>query len=110
MALLSLLCDEHIPYPVIEGLRRRGIDVRAVQEVGLQSAKDETIIEIAREKGWIIYTRDADFLRHSSAGMQHAGIFYHHPLAYPIGDCVRRLILACRILSAEEMCNSIRFL
>jgi len=24
---LSLLCDEHIPYPIIEGLRRRGLNV-----------------------------------------------------------------------------------
>ena len=27
---LPLLCDEHIPYPVIEGLRRRGIDIVVV--------------------------------------------------------------------------------
>ena len=32
---LALLCDEHIPYPVIEGLRRRGVDVTTVQQLGL---------------------------------------------------------------------------
>ena len=110
MALPSLLCDEHIPYPVIEGLRRRGIDVRVVQEIGLQSAEDKTIIEVARREGWIIYTYDADFLRHSSAGAQHAGILYHHPLAYSIGDCIRRLVLACEVLSVQEMRNNVKFL
>ena len=107
---LSLLCDEQISYPVIDGLRRRGIDVRSVQEVGLRSVEDETIIEAARREGWIIYTRDADFLRHNSAGIQHAGIIYHHPLAYSVGECIRRLVLACEVFSAEEMRNSVKFL
>jgi len=107
---LSLLCDEHIPYPVIEGLKRRGIEAKAVQEVGLQSAEDGAIIEVALREGWIIYTRDADFLRHHSAGIKHAGIFYHHPLAYSIGGCIRRLVLACEAFSAEEMQNSVKFL
>ena len=53
---LSLLCNEQIPYPVIEGLRRRGIDVRSVQEAGLRSVEDETIMETARHEGWVIYT------------------------------------------------------
>jgi len=25
---LSLLCDEHVPYPIIEGLKRRGLRYR----------------------------------------------------------------------------------
>jgi len=108
--VLSLLCDEQIPYPVIEGLRRRGISVRAVQEIGLQSTEDEIIIETARREGWIIYTHDADFLRHNSAGIEHAGIFYHHALAYSIGESIQRLVLACQVLSAEEMYNSVEFL
>jgi len=107
---LSLLCDEHIPFPVIEGLRRRGIDVKAVQEVGLQSAEDEDIIKVAHREGRIIYTCDADFLRHHSAGIQHAGIFYHHLLTYSIGESIRRLALACEVFSGEEMRNSVRFL
>lgn len=107
---LSLLCDEQIPYPLIEGLRRRGVDVRTVQEIGLRSAADETIIETAHREGWIIYTRDADFLRHHSSGIQHAGILYHHFLAYSIGECIRRLALVCEIFSAEEMQNIVEFL
>ena len=107
---VSLLCDEQIPYPVIEGLKRRGVDVRTVQEVGLRSAEDEAIIEVARQEGWIIYTRDEDFLRYSSAGIEHAGILYHHPLVYSIGESIRRLVLACEVFSAQEMRNSVKFL
>lgn len=107
---LSLLCDEHIPYPVIEGLRRRGIDVAVVQQVGLGSAKDEVILETARQQGRIIYTRDADFLRHHAEGLQHAGIFYHHPLAYSIGEAIRSVALACEVFSLDEMRNRVEFL
>jgi hypothetical protein len=38
---LPLLCDEHIPHPIVEGLRRRDIDVVTVQEIGLSSTRDE---------------------------------------------------------------------
>ena len=37
---LALLCDEHIPYPVIQGLGRRGVDVTTVQQLGMRGALD----------------------------------------------------------------------
>lgn len=107
---LSLICDEHIPYPIIEGLRRRGLNVITVQEIGLSSEKDNTIIDRAREEGRIIYARDADFLRLHWAGYQHIGIFYHHPLAYSIGEAIRKITLACKVLSAKEMEGRVKFL
>ena len=73
-----------MPYSVIEGLRRRQINVMVVQQTNLYSAKDVPIIEAARQQHRIIYTRDADFIRHHAGGVPHAGIFYHHPLAYSI--------------------------
>lgn len=107
---LPLLCDEHVPYPVVEGLRRRLLDVKTVQEAGLRSVRDERILEIARQQGRIVYTRDADFLRHHTAGVEHAGIFYHHPLAYSIGEVIHKVILACGVYSPEEMKNRVEFL
>ena len=107
---LSLLCDEHIPYPMVEGLRRRGINVVTIQEIGLSSARDEVIMARAREEGKIIYTRDVDFLRLTRGGHQHGGIFYHHPLAYSIGEAIQKVALACEVLSAEEMENQVKFL
>ncbi len=55
--VLSLLCDEHIPYSIVKGLRRRGLDVNTVQGMGLSSAEDKTIMDRAREEGRVIYTR-----------------------------------------------------
>lgn len=88
--VLSLLCDEHIPYPVVKGLRQRGLDVITVQEMGLSSAEDVTIMDRAREEGRVIYTRNANFLRLHLAGFKHAGIFYHHTLAYSTGEAIRK--------------------
>src|SRR5574341_1828196 len=100
---LSLLCDEHIPFPVIEGLRRRGIDVTVVQQVGLGSSDDGAILEAAHQQGRIIYTRDADFLRLHAAGVPHGGILYHHPDAYGYGEAIHRVGLACEVYSVAEM-------
>jgi hypothetical protein len=88
---LPLRCDEQVPYPVIEGLRRRWLEVKTVQETGLRAVRDERILEIARQQGLIVYTHDADFLRHHTAGVEHAGIFYHHLLAYSIGEAIHQV-------------------
>ena len=62
---LAPLCDEHIPYPVVQGLERRGVDVTTVQQLGLEGALDDReILETAQQQGRVIYTNDADFLRH----------------------------------------------
>jgi len=107
---LSLLCDEHIPYPVIKGLRRRGIDVVSVQEIGLSSEEDKVIMDKAKEDGRLIYTQDADFLRLHQLGHPHIGIIYHHPLAYSIGEAIRKVILICEKFSSEQLKGNIKFL
>lgn len=60
------------------GLRRRGLDIVSVQELGQLSAKDTAILGLALREGRLIYTSDADFLRLHSEGHRHAGILYHH--------------------------------
>ena len=107
---LSLLCDEQIPYQVIEGLRRREIDVVSIQQMDLRSTPDEVILDIAQQQGRVIYSRDADFLRLHAAGAPHAGILYHHPMTYSIGAAIRTVAIACEVLSVEELRNHVEFL
>ena len=106
---LSLLCDEHIPYQVIEGLRRRGIDAISVQQVGLRSATDEVILQTALQSNRSIYTSETDFLRLHSRGFSHPGIIYHRPVQYSIRQAIRIVALACEVLSAEDMANRVEF-
>jgi uncharacterized ferredoxin-like protein len=107
---LSLLCDEHIHYQVIEGLRRRGIDAVTVQQVGLVSSLDEVILDMAQQQNRVVYTNDEDFLRLQATGVRHAGIFYHHVLGYSIGEAISVVALACEVLSIDEMRNRVEFI
>lgn len=107
---LSLLCDENIPYPVVEGLHRRGLDVVTIQEKGLSCADDENVLKKALKEGRVIYTRDTDFLRLHKAGHKHSGIIYHPPLAYSIGDAVRRILILNEVFTSEELRGQIKFL
>ena len=107
---LSFLVDEHVPSEIVEGLRRRGIQVTTLNEVTLLSAHDIEILKHATANSLTLYTRDADFLRLHSEGIEHCGIIYHHPLSYSIGEAIRRLVLANEILTINEIKNQIRFL
>ena len=106
---LALLCDEHIPFPIIDGLRRRGIDVTTVQESGMRGALDRLILEAAHMQGRVVYTNDSDFLRHHAIGSDHSGIIYHHILDYSLGEAIRRVSLICELLSPEEMLGRVQF-
>lgn len=72
-----LYADENVWAPVVEGLRRRGWDVRTVSEEGTLGATDREHIEYAVERGWPILTFDDDFLSLvESEGIAHAGIVF----------------------------------
>ena len=107
---LPLLCDEHTSYAILAGLHRQGIDAVSVQQVGLAATADSLILEYARQQGRVIYTRDADYLRLNSSGVQHLGILYHHPSKYSIGEAIDTIALACHALSMDEMRNRVEYL
>ena len=107
---LSLFCDEHVPFQVVEGLRRRGVTVTTVQQMGLRGATDASLLGLANQQGHVVYTNDADFLRLHSQGVHHAGIIYHHTLTYSIGEAIRLVALACEVLTMDEMQNRVEFL
>ena len=107
---LSLLCDEHIPYAIIDGLRSRGIDAISVQSSGLRSSGDRPILEVAHQGGRVLYTWDRDFLALNHAGVQHSGILFHAEKKYSVGQAIDALFPACQVLSPDEMRNRVEFL
>jgi predicted nuclease of predicted toxin-antitoxin system len=46
--------DEHIPKGVVEGLRRRGVDVLTVQESGRSGDSDEKQLAFAAREGRVL--------------------------------------------------------
>ncbi len=101
--------DEHIPKAVIQGLRRRGIDVLSVPESGMIQASDEEILEMARMENRVIITQDEDFLRLHSEGNHHWGIVYS-PHGTSIGEIISGLMLIHQVLDSTEMKNHVEFI
>lgn len=57
----TLLIDENVPRSVVEWLKRKGIGVKGVFDVGLKGAKDGKVAEYAVKNDMAILTLDADF-------------------------------------------------
>jgi predicted nuclease of predicted toxin-antitoxin system len=58
---LHLLLDQGLPRDAAALLRTRDLHCTHVGEIGLSEARDEWILQWARERGWIVVTLDADF-------------------------------------------------
>jgi hypothetical protein len=101
--------DEHVSGAVVMGLRRRGVSVLTAQEAGMMGASDEEHFAVARQRGLVMFTSDADFLRLHSRGMAHNGIVYARQRT-PVGAIIRGLMLIHQVLDAADMENHVEFL
>lgn len=101
--------DEHIGWAVIEGLRRRRIDVSTTFETGLASATDVEQLKYAHETGRVLVTQDSDFLRLHAEGFTHSGIAFFRQ-GKTSGEILRTLVLLFDILTAEEIAGRVEFL
>ena len=57
---LPLYMDEHVPQPVTDGLRARGIDVLRVQDDGFMHTPDPEIVDRATALGRLLFSHDVD--------------------------------------------------
>ena len=106
---IKFYMDEHVAKSVTEGLRRRGVDVVTVQELGLHAADDRRHLERAVQEGRVVVTQDTDFLRLHAAGVSHRGIVYA-PQQTPVPQMLRGLMLIHDVLSSEDMIRHVEFL
>ena len=107
---LLLLFDEHASYDIMDGISLRGIDAISVQQAGIRSAIDESILDLAIRLGRVIYTHDDDFLRIDATGVSHAGVIFHREKKYTVGRAVEELEIACKIFDMDEMRNRVHWL
>jgi predicted nuclease of predicted toxin-antitoxin system len=94
---------------VVEGLRRRGVDVTTAYEAGLVAATDRRQIEYAQEAGRVVVTQDTDFLRLHAQGSRHSGIAFLRQGENP-AKMLRMLALLYDLVSAEEMIGRVEYL
>lgn len=108
---MKIYADENIERSIIEGLRRRKIEVVSTRELGYLSKSDEFHLKKASELKAVILTHDIDFVRMASnSGVNHSGIIFSHPKTVSIGQCIRGVELIASILTEEDMENHIEFL
>ena len=108
MSDIRFYVDEHVPKAVVGGLRRRGIQVVRIPEVGRLGDSDESHLAFARDQGLVLFTQDDDFLQ-LAASRDHAGIVYARQ-GTSIGDMVRGLVLIAGVLDAEDMAGQVEYL
>lgn len=111
---MKIYCDENIESAIVEGLKRRGIEVISARDTEDLGEDDEYHLKRASELGAVILTHDVDFLKIAhqwrQEGKKHKGILYAHPLDLSLGECIRRVELITQVLSEEEMEDYIEFL
>ncbi len=111
---MKIYCDENIESAIVEGLRRRDIEVISVQDTKDLGKSDEYHLERAFKLGAVILTYDADLLKiahqWNQKGKRHRGILYAHPQDLSFGERIRLVELVTQVLSEKEMENHIEFL
>jgi hypothetical protein len=111
---LPLYMDENVPYAITESIRLRGIDVLTAQEDNRQHTDDDLLIDRASELARLLFSADADMLRHATrrqrAGIPFSGVVHANFAEISIGQCVKDLELICTLGEAEEFSNRIEYL
>jgi hypothetical protein len=111
---IAFYFDVHIPKPITNGLRLRGVDVLTAQEDATTTLPDPPLLDRATELGRPLFTFDDDLLieahRRQVAAIEFAGVIYAKPLRVSTGDCVRDLELIAKAGEPEDLKNQIQFL
>ena len=100
-----LLLDENIPVTIRELLRRKGFQVRRVNEVLGKGAANSHIADVASDSKEIILTLDSDFLRLSPGLHRKARIIYldiHPRVPRTIGPLLDQYLDECVRLLARS--------
>lgn len=107
---MKFYLDEHIPRGVVEGLRRRGVDVLTVPEAGRSGDSDEKQLAFAARERRVLVTFDDDFLRLDATGVPHRGIVFSQPGRHTVGELIESLMLIANVIEPNEMKNHIEFI
>lgn len=109
-ASIRLYLDECLTPVIASQLRRRGIDIVSVHDLGLTGDSDANHLARATELGRVLVTADVDFLLLAAAGFPHAGIVFGTQEDHSVGDWVRSLELICAVYSDEDMVDHVEYL
>src|SRR4051812_35679689 len=105
---IRIYSDEHIGNAIVNGLRRRGVDVLTFREAGLVSASDAEHLRRAHAESRVMLTQDEGFARMHAEGFDHSGIIII-PARRTIGQIIKAVFLIHDVFDAEEMTGRIEY-
>ena len=110
------LADENIDQDLILGLKRRidGIDIVRVQDVGLRTLDDPTILQWAAEEGRVLISRDIKTMpafAHDRvvAGLTMPGVLIL-PATVSMAVAISELSIIAGATEADEWVNRVAYL
>lgn len=111
---VALYMDVHVPLPIAEGLRRRGVDVLTAREDGSDELPDDALLERATELGRVVFTQDIRFKALAETwqrdGKRFAGLIFGHQLHGTIGQFVKDLEMLAGATEPNEWVGTIEHL
>jgi Domain of unknown function (DUF5615) len=112
--MLALYIDHNVPFPIVAGLRKRGVDVITCLDDNTTTLDDESLLDRALALGRVIFSQDEDFLviaqNRQQTGREFAGVAYSQQLAISIGNAVRDLELLAKVYDLDDMRNRVEYL
>lgn len=111
--MLPGYADENVKAAVVDGLRRRGMDIVTAQERGQRNVDDELLLQTATNEGRLFLSNDSDVLRIAAAwakaGRTHAGIVYWKQ-HLKTGLAIRRLLEYALRTPPQDAADRVHFL
>ncbi len=114
--MLRFVADENFNNNIVRGLLRRQpeLDIVRIQDVGLISADDPTVLEWAAQEGRVLLTHDVATITQYAyerieAGLSMPGVF-EVSLDVPIGRVIEDILLLAECSLDGEWEGQIRYL
>lgn len=114
--MIRFLADENFDNDIIRGILRRlpEVDIVRVQDVGLYSADDETVLEAAANDGRLLLTHDVRTVsslayERIKKGLKMSGVL-EVPKNIAIGSVIDDLVLIAELTSEQNWDNQVRYL
>lgn len=104
--------DHHIPQAVVDGLRRRDIDVLTALENHVHELADPELLDRAGELGRVLVSQDRDLIveavRRQRAGIAFSGLIWGSQLSHTLARTLDDLELISLSYDPEDMTNQIQ--
>jgi hypothetical protein len=112
--MLSGFSDVHVRRDIVEGLRRRQMDILTAREAGMLQTPDDALLDHALTLRRVMLTNDTDFLaiggQRQQQGVVFAPIFFWPQAGRSVGECIRRIVSAATQMDYDDSLSTITYL